>query len=436
MKLYLAWFFPALLGTCHFTAGCGAGYEPAGSQQQVYTADAGTGGDGLFFNGQDTESTNATYSLTGPATNTQIGEALFEFDLGAEPDASADVFAEVTVAPQEDATSYPDMSPDLGATIDDSWPADTGTTADAAADDAGGTQPDAAAAAGADTSDGGSIEEVVELPQLPDYVIENVVIPETVMMGETIDVSVVVENIGPVGGAAEFLWCKVILSLDAQPDTFDDDFWLMGDGVVDVFGPVAAGESADGTHNFEIFPWDDFNAPGTYYVFVQIQWLDEEEVSTENNVYQHQDTLVVTEFEGQSVTIETYPTADPDTVGTIVQIHRSDGGYVPYFWGAIEAQDNGYERWVGELPPGTYYVEVASYGWNGFGAYSIMYYTGEEPEPVFGAEGFDEDDPDSYEPDDDVDHATELPLGVQQNHTLTISPHPANYYDWFEIVVE
>lgn len=432
MKLTLVWFVPVVIGTCQITMGCGAGYEPTSSQSPIATADAGIGGDGLAFNAPETESNQGTYALGAPNANTETHEGFYVFDLGAQADASADVATEMSVAVQEDASPTPDTASGADAVADASTSPDTGSH------DTAQAQPDAVVVVVPDTSDGGPAEEVVpDPPSLPDYRIESLDMPESVMMGEMLDVTVVIENAGPVDGESDFLWCKVILSSDEAPDTFDDDFWLMGDGVAEVQGPIAAGAFADGSHSFEMFPWDDFNGAGTYYVFVEIRtMMDEEEISTENNIYQHHSTLVVTEFEGQSVTIETYPTADPDRVGTTLQVYQSDGWSVPYFWGGIETSEDGYERWVGELPPGVYHIEVGSYGWDGFGAYSIMFYSGEGPEPIYEAEGFDQDDPDSYEPDDDWEHATPLPMDEQQNHTLTISPYPTNYYDWFEIVVE
>ena len=76
---------------------------------------------------------------------------------------------------------------------------------------------------------------------------------------------------------------------------------------------------------------------------------------------------------------------------------------------------------------------LGSYATNGYGPYSIIYYTGVSGTYTPQAPGMDHDDVDAYEPDDDAASATTLLDDVQQNHTITDAP--TNYYDWFEITV-
>jgi hypothetical protein len=351
-------------------------------------------------------------------------------DTDADADGDTDVDADSDVDTDTDGDTDADVDSDADTDVDSDADTDVDSDADTDVDSDADTDVDSDADSDVDSDADTDVDADTDTATdllLPDYIVSELIIPTTVMMGETIDATPTVQNIGTLDGTVDLLWCGLIISPDNTPDTPGDDFFLMGAGAIAVPGPLAIGASDSGTQMFEIMPFVT-NSPGTYYVFVKVSPFAEPELDTTNNIYAHPSQLEVTPFVGTDVTIETYPTADPDTLRTSVTVYQDDGlTPVPSFWGTQTAKVDDYVYWSGRLPPGTWYVAVGSKATNGYGPYSIIYYTGLAGTYTPEAAGLDHDDPDIYEPDDDAGSATPLLDDVQQNHTIT--DMPTNYYD-------
>jgi hypothetical protein len=385
---------------------------------------------------------------SGPDTKVEAGD---DTSVEAGPDATQDA----NDAPTESAT---DASEDAALdTVSESAPdaGDAGAGIDAGEDSSADSAQEAAPEAGEDGSTDVAGDAPVEAgldgakevgsdaapetgaeagPPMVDYAVTSLSMPASTMMGESFVATTTIKNVGNADGTTTHFWPSLILSADDATDTPANDFFLMGAGMIPVPGPLAIGAQQSGSQKFDTAMGGN-STPGQYFAFVRLGAGAETEITLANNIYKLPTQITISPFVGTDVTIETYPTADPDVLRTNLQIYRSDGVTIaPNFWGASTEKADGYAKWTGKLPSGTFYVNVGSYMTSPFGAYGILFYKGGET-PVYTpqAVGMNHATADAYEPDDDFTQSTTLQDNVQQNHTIT--DVPINYYDWFTIVM-